>query len=130
MALRPVADDPHLQALAARCVTELQPLAEPLSESELARRRQAAFLTPEQDHMLQRWGYPWVLEHFQFHFSLTGALRDWAVPQEDAALHAVLEAARVHFQDLPACTVDCVSIFAEPEKGGDFVLLEQLELRG
>lgn len=125
LALRPEASSEHLHALAARCVTELQPLVEPLSESELARRRQAS-LTPEQDQLLQRWGYPWVLDHFQFHLSLTGSLRGWPAAQQEA----VTQAAQQHFYDLPSCPVDCISVFAEPAKGDDFVLVEQLELRG
>ena len=41
--------------------------------AELARRR-AGGLTPRQDELLQRWGYPFVLEEFRFHMSLTGPL--------------------------------------------------------
>jgi hypothetical protein len=45
----------------------------PLTEEELTRRRKAE-LTPEQDKLLVDWGYPWVLDEFNFHFSLTGSL--------------------------------------------------------
>jgi hypothetical protein len=57
---------------AAACVTHLQPLAAPLSDADLARRR-AVGLTAQQDALMLRWGYPFVLEEFRFHMTITGA---------------------------------------------------------
>ena len=104
-------------------MTRLQPLAASLTPAELERRR-AAGLTSEEDALLLRWGYPFVLERFRFHLSLTGALRDVA-PQ---VVQAIQEAARERFADLPAFLFDTVSLFAEPKPGADFVLVEQMEL--
>lgn len=124
MALRPEHPCEELQDMAAVCVTRLQHLALPLGEAELARRRRAP-LTPEQDRLLQQWGYPWVLDHFRFHFSLTGPL-DGLPPAQRAAL---LDAAIRHFEGLEACRFDRLSLFVEPEKGADFQLVAQVELR-
>lgn len=124
LALRPAHASQPLQDVAAACVTRLQHLALPLSESELARRRRAS-LTPEQDQLLQQWGYPWVLQHFRFHFSLTGSLDGVATAVRDALLAAALR----HFGALPVCRFDRLSLFVEPEKGADFQLIEQVELR-
>ena len=123
LALVPEHDSPLIDEVAAACVTRLQPLAAPLAATELERRR-AAGLTPEEDALLLRWGYPFVLERFRFHLSLTGALRD-AAPE---VVQAIQEAARERFADQPACIFDTVSLFAEPKPGADFVLVEQMEL--
>lgn len=124
LALRPTAPPSALGALADDCVRRLQPLAEPLSETELARRRRAP-LTPEEDALMLAWGYPWVLQKFRFHFSLTGALD--GLPS--GAVERLQQAARGYFEALPPLRLDHLSIFIEPTPGADFVLLEQLELR-
>lgn len=127
LALVPVSSHPataRLQEVAAACVTQLQPLAAPLSASELARRRSGG-LTPRQDALLQRWGYPFVLEMFRFHISLTGALS-----QADlATVVAVHAAALAFFVDLPTITFDSLALFAEPAPGADFVLVEHVAMQ-
>jgi len=112
-----------LQAVAAACATQLQPLAAPLSAQALARRR-AAGLTPRQDELLQQWGYPFVLEEFRFHLSLTGPLA--GADADTVAL--VLDAAEQFFADLPPLRFNSLALFAEPTPGADFVLLDHLEL--
>lgn len=121
LALRPIHELAALDELAADCVQQLQPLAQPLSPDELERRRRAD-LTAEQDALLQAWGYPYVLQQFRFHLSLTGPLQ--ALPAE--ALAALLESAASRFHALPNPQVDRLSVFVEPHPGADFRLLEQV----
>lgn len=71
VALVPDADPAGLQTLAAACVTGLDDLRAPLDESELARRRKAG-LDPRENELLARYGYPFVLERFRLHLTLTG----------------------------------------------------------
>ncbi|WP_291014005.1 DUF1045 domain-containing protein [Hydrogenophaga sp.] len=123
LALRPEKAPAALGALADDCVRRLQPLAAPLNEHELARRRRAP-LTPEEDALMLAWGYPWVLQKFRFHFSLTGPLA--GVP--DDVVGRLLEAATRKFGALPPLRLDRLSVFIEPSPGADFVLLEQMEL--
>ncbi|MEM6896422.1 MAG: DUF1045 domain-containing protein [Pseudomonadota bacterium] len=59
--------------LAGALVTELDEFRAPPSEAELERRRKAG-LTARQDEYLQAWGYPYVLDEFRFHMTLTGRL--------------------------------------------------------
>ena len=125
LALRPEGDLTRLSALAAACVQELHPLAQPLSDNELARRRQAP-LTPEQDRLLLAWGYPWVLDHFQFHLSLTGPIGKCS-PEVKAAL---FQAAQAGFETLPVCRFAHIALFIEPQAGDDFDLLETMGLQG
>lgn len=123
LALCPAQPPTTLGALADACVRRLQPLAAPLDDRELARRRSKS-LTPEEEALLLAWGYPWVLERFRFHFSLTGPL---ARLDQDRT-EALAQAAQAHFSDLPPLRLDRLSIFIEPAPGADFALLEQMEL--
>ena len=123
LALRPESDSAALQALAARCVTELHPLAAPLTAEELARRRRQP-LNAEQDAMLQRWGYPWVLQQFRFHFSLSGSLKALS----EAQRAALQRAAEDLFHPLPELTMHSLSLFVEPQPGADFVWAERVGL--
>ncbi|MBA4255987.1 MAG: hypothetical protein C0445_08950 [Polaromonas sp.] len=112
LALVPSSTPAELRAVADACVTELHPLAAPLSPMDLARRRQSG-LSERQDELLQTWGYPHVLEQFRFHFSLTGPL----IHEPPAVRHALLAAARAHFNNLPPCKFHAVSVFIEPGHG-------------
>jgi putative phosphonate metabolism protein len=123
LALVPEGHTAAIDQIAAACVTGLHSLAAPLSETELQRRRQAPLSTTE-NAMLLAWGYPYVLENFRFHMSITGSLRERA-PWEIAAL---LDAAKSHFHPLPVCRMDHLTLFVEPTPGADFVVLEQFPM--
>lgn len=73
LALTPQGDAGPLNALAAQVVTVLDAFRAPLTEAELARRNPDR-LTQHQRALLDAWGYPYVLEEFRFHMTLTGAL--------------------------------------------------------
>jgi hypothetical protein len=64
-------------ALAETCLRALRPLGEPPSLAEIEKRR-ARGLTPVQGRLLADWGYPYVLQEYLFHFTLTGPVRDKA----------------------------------------------------
>jgi putative phosphonate metabolism protein len=73
LALLPDAPPAELHALEAACVTGLDAFRAPPNPSELERRR-AAGLDPVEEENLRRWGYPYVLDRFRFHLTLTGPL--------------------------------------------------------
>ena len=73
LALTPVGDGSDIARVAAACVRDLDSFRAPPSPAELERRRSVG-LTPEQDAHLVRWGYPYVLDQFRFHLTLTGRL--------------------------------------------------------
>jgi putative phosphonate metabolism protein len=124
LALRPEGDLSTLHRTAAACVTALHHLAAPLSEADLARRRQAT-LTAAQDQLLLAWGYPYVLDEFNFHLSLTGGLE--AMTQEDREIWK--KVAQAHFSHLGVCRFDRLALFVEPQRGANFELLETVALR-
>ena len=71
----PSAPCPRLAALAAAAVRDPDPFRQPAGADELARRR-AAGLSATHERNLTDWGYPYVLDEFRFHLTLTGALPD------------------------------------------------------
>ena len=66
---------PAMNDLAAACVTELDHFRAPLTDGE-RERRQSHGLSARQEALLDRWGYPFVLEEFRFHMTLTRRLDD------------------------------------------------------
>jgi putative phosphonate metabolism protein len=66
----PAAD---LNRLAADCTSEFDSFRPPLTSEDRARRNPSK-LTARQLKYLDRWGYPYVMEEFRFHMTLTGRL--------------------------------------------------------
>lgn len=89
IALRPEGDQETLNVLAASTVREFERFRAPLDSAELARRR-AVGLTQEQDRLLTNWGYPFVMEAFRFHITLTGDLEKRLAMQVEPVLAAQL----------------------------------------
>jgi putative phosphonate metabolism protein len=73
IALTLSAPSAQMQALAAAAVEDLDGFRAPLSDRDLQRRLKAG-LSERQQAMLQQWGYPYVMQEFRFHMTLTGAL--------------------------------------------------------
>lgn len=71
IALVPADPTPALAQLAEGCVAEFDAYRAPPDAAELAKRH-AAGLTPRQAELLARWGYPYVMDEFRFHLTLTG----------------------------------------------------------
>ena len=85
LALVPADPPAALAALADACVVRLDGFRAPPGPEELARRRDAGLAAAEEAN-LRRWGYPYVLDRFRFHMTLTGP-----VPEPDrAAVEAVV----------------------------------------
>jgi putative phosphonate metabolism protein len=123
LALVPTARSPELQDLADHCVIEFDEFRRPAGEEELARRR-ASGLSPRQDELLLRWGYPYVLEEWRFHLTLTGRLPDEA---ERSAVINILRQRLAYLVDRPLPVRDlCVFRQAAPDQG--FTVLERFKL--
>jgi len=72
-ALVPSTGSPTLEDLAADCISTFDRFRAPLTDADRARRNPPR-LTPRQRDYLERWGYPYVMEEFRFHMTLTGRL--------------------------------------------------------
>jgi putative phosphonate metabolism protein len=114
---------PALDDLAADCVTAFDRFRAPPSPAELARRR-AAILSPAGEAHLARWGYPYVLDRFRFHVTLTGPLE----PAEAERLMAPLAALFQPATDAPVA-LDDLALFHEPSASAPFRLVERFALR-
>ena len=115
LALTPVQAPAALGVLEADLLAHFDALVRPPSPDELARRRQAN-LNPAQDAHLRRWGYPYVLDQFHFHMTLTARLSD---PAELATLFDALRARAAPVLAEPL-RIDAIAVFVEAEKGSDF----------
>ena len=71
LALVPQGDQTALNDMAGQIVAFLDPFRATLTEDEVARRNPDR-LTDRQRDLLDRWGYPYVMEEFRFHITLTG----------------------------------------------------------
>jgi len=79
---------PALAALADACVTRLDGFRAAPDAAELERRRAAGLDAAEQANLLH-WGYPYVLDRFRFHMTLTGPIAVEARAAVAAALAPV-----------------------------------------
>ncbi len=125
LALVPAARSEALHDLADRCVVAFDEFRRPADEAELARRRRA-HLSPRQDELLVRWGYPYVLEQWRFHLTLTGRLPDAA---EREAVAALLRRRFAAFLDQPLPVCD-LCVFRQPAPGRPFVVSARFRLGG
>jgi putative phosphonate metabolism protein len=115
-ALVPGTEAPGLNALADEVVTVFDDFRAPATETELARRDQAS-LTPRQRKLLDTWGYPYVLDEFQFHLTLTDRIPQQQRPEVERVLSDWF--ADLRGADVP---VDALAVFTEAEPGAPFEL--------
>jgi hypothetical protein len=85
LALIPQGRKIALAALAETVMRATDSLRAPLTAEEISRRRPGA-LTPRQRDLMLRWGYPFVMEEFHFHLTLTDRLAVVDRPLVAAAL--------------------------------------------
>jgi len=124
LALTPSTPCPALDALAARCVTEFDPYRRAPSPGELARRRAGGLDAVEEMNLL-RWGYPYVLERFRFHVTLTG-------PLDTAVLDRLQPPLAVLFAPVTVEPVEIadIALFVELGSGESFRLAKRFALGG
>jgi hypothetical protein len=115
-ALVPGADATDLGKLADEVVTGLDDFRAPATEAELARRDPAA-LTPRQRELLAAWGYPYVLDEFRFHMTLTDRIPEVRRPEVERTLGE-------WFAPFAGVSVgiDALAVFTEPAPGAPFTL--------
>lgn len=119
--LKPGGQSKALRSLEEAAVRGLDSVRAPLSQEERLRRN-AARLSPRQRYYFEAWGYPYVIDEFRPHFTLTNA-----VP-EPAPIVKSLEwefGLRVASREM---RVDAVSLFGETEPDGDFRILRRFPL--
>ncbi|QPF92535.1 DUF1045 domain-containing protein [Bradyrhizobium commune] len=115
----PVAE---LQQLAADCVREFDSFRAALTAEDRVRRRPEK-LTERQRDYLDRWGYPYVIEEFRFHMTLTGRL--------DAERRGpILAMLRTRFATLKLdrLTIDRIALFRQDDAKARFRIIGEWAL--
>lgn len=124
VALASTSRNPALTALAAACTKDLDDLRAPLGEADRG-KRQIDPADARARELLERYGYPNVLERFRFHMTLTGPV--------DTALAARVVAwiagtvARLNSEAPPV--LDRLCLFFEPEPGAPLRRIADVELQ-
>jgi putative phosphonate metabolism protein len=122
IALRTAQHSDALQSLCDRCVVGLDRFRRPMDAAEAAKRRMAG-LTADQEALLDRFGYPYVLAEWRFHITLTER-----VSENEREL--LLPGLARHFAAALAVPVHCddVCLFVQEALGEPFVLRERIAL--
>jgi putative phosphonate metabolism protein len=115
---------PEIDALAAACVTDLDLMRAPLTGAEVARRRRGGLDTQEEQH-LRNWGYPYVLDRFRFHMTLSTQLSRMEAEQVAAVLEPLFEP---HL-DSPF-RIEEIALFGDPGEGEPFRIVRRYRLGG
>ena len=118
-ALIPTGDQNGINELAADIVHGFDGLRAPFTDREYQRRRPEE-LSARQRALLDQWGYPYVLEEFVFHLTLTDPLPEGRIDDVDRAI-------ATHFADVGGVDVLLASlvICIEPAPGEPFQLLSR-----
>jgi len=122
LALVPDGPAPAVLALAARLVEAFDGFRAPAPADELAKRRRHG-LTASQEQNLLRWGYPYVMDDFRFHVTVSGALDAAALDRLEAML-----AARVARFATEALSIAELALFEQPDAGAPFRLTRRFAL--
>jgi putative phosphonate metabolism protein len=120
VAIRPATADgaAAMQALAADALHEFAPLRAMPSEAD-RRRRLEANLSARQRELLDRWGYPYVLDEFRFHMTLSDSI-------DSSDRQVLLDWWGTQVSALGPLRIDGAALFIEPEPGQPFVLAARL----
>jgi 2'-5' RNA ligase len=123
IAVIPAEPPPELIRLAADCVSEFDSFRAPLTESDRARRNPSQ-LTPRQREHLDRWGYPYAMEDFRFHMTLTGRLD---AARRDPVLAMLAD--RFSACQLTTLPIDRIAVFRQENAASRFRVVGHWKLR-
>jgi putative phosphonate metabolism protein len=124
IALCPAEKQPAIAVLESACVHAFHCFRAPLSAVERARRLKSQ-LTPHQIELMDRWGYPYVLDQYRFHMTLTGSL---AAEQHEEIFARLTDA----YAPLAGNTyaIDAISVLRQDDSAARFRVLDRISLTG
>jgi hypothetical protein len=114
----------RMQQLADDCVREFDVFRASATAAEIERRRSAG-LTERQDALLLQWGYPYVLEEWRFHMTLTGKL---ARQDRARTLEELWPLAEPHCRH--PLRVEEIALFEQSAPGRTFACIGRYALQG
>jgi hypothetical protein len=118
LALRPTGDETTIHALGDACIRELNVLRAPLTDD--AWQRRASYLDDVELALYRQFGYPYVLERYRFHMTLSA-------PASDVEEEALREWLSPRLANLSA-HIDALTICGEKEPGTNFEAIARIAL--
>lgn len=112
----------ELLTFAADCVREFDSFRAPLTAADRARRNPSRLSERQVDH-LDRWGYPYVMEDFQFHMTLTGKL----AAERQRTILPILQR-RFAELELGSLSIDRIALFRQDRKESGFRIIRHYAL--
>lgn len=125
IALLPLDDEKHVSALASEVVVALESFRAPLEAAD-RERRLSTHLTARQRAYLDSYGYPYVLEEFRFHMTLTDKL-----PASE--LRTVQDKLKLAFiATVPSAVIrlDHLTVLRQEHHNGRFRVIARFSLNG
>jgi putative phosphonate metabolism protein len=123
IAVVPAEPPAELMRFAANCVGVFDDARAPLTAEDRARRN-PSMLTARQLEHLDRWGYPYVMQDFRFHMTLTGRL---AAERRETVMVMLQE--RFALLDLDSLSIDRIALFRQNDADSRFRILGHWKLR-
>lgn len=124
LALVPAKPSAELDRLAGDCVREFDRFRAPLTDEDCAKRGLEQ-LSDQERAYLDQWGYPYVLELFRFHMTLTGPLDE----PERGKVKAILQDALAPLLTQPM-VVDQLALFTQTHRVAPFRVVARFPFRG
>lgn len=121
--LAPVSPIPTLRGLASRIVMEFDRFRSPMSPSELRRGLRNPLNETKTIHLV-RWGYPYVLDSFRFHMTLTDQVPAESRSEVRRELDAIFASLLSE-----GFSIDALSLFCQEDSKPDFLVQSQFALK-
>ncbi len=112
----------ELEQLAADCVVAFDPFRAPLTAEDRARRNPERLSERQRDY-LDRWGYPYVMEEFRFHMTLTGRID---LPMRERVVSMLRD--RFAATGLSSLAVDAIALFRQHDATSRFRIIDRRPL--
>ena len=124
IAVVPAQPSDELVRFADDCVRVFDAFRAPLTPEDRSRRRPDK-LTERQRDYLDRWGYPYVMDEFRFHMTLTGRL-------DSARRGQVLDLLNKRFQGIgvKSLAIDGIALFKQADAEERFRVMAAWRLEG
>jgi len=114
-----------LDSFAAACIEEFEPFRAAPDKAELERRLASLSRQSHKDN-LARWGYPFVMDDFRFHITLTDRI---TAGGEKEIMRSLLTDLFSPVLGRPLM-IDAICLFVEPDDGGPFLLSQRFLFGG
>ena len=121
IALTPTTQSASLEKLSAACVRAFEAFRVPLTDEQL-KSYKLNKLTVHQEQMLEHWGYPYVMEEFRFHISVTDRIDD---PHEREEIIDALEKLAGPILGKPT-TVREITVFSQAAMNEPMIPIERI----